>query len=274
MKQGRLSSRAVSVWMKNFDALSPSTLAPKLGQIEKWPISFLHLLMCFVPFATLPLRSISRSWSHACDNNCGMVIRYSRHLRRGLDKYIALLMTGCATRIQPKSLRVLRLHIDTFKSCTKHRLFTFIKNLKPIRQFSLMTSLYLAFDLDFYVDDHLANAVASILPIRIVTLELHFHCKCIFTSAGVFAITNVICEMTNIRNMILWFSGYRKGVYYPGGQPMKECYQKILKELKHILNQRIYCNSKLIHTGLWTHTYFQDALAGMAFRDVNLFPTV
>jgi len=251
----------------------PSTLAPKLGQIEKWSIGFLHLLMCFVPFVTLRLRSVSRSWRYICDNSCGMVIRYTKHLRPGLLKYIDLLMTGRVNRIQPRSLRVLRLHISTFKSSTKDKLLAFINCLNPIKHFSQMTSLYLAFDLDFYVDDSLAIAVANILPIRLVTLELHFHRKCIFRS-GAFALTNSICEMTNIRNIILKFTGYQEGIYYPGEQIMRECYKHLSKQLKNILNRRIYCNSKLIHTGEWEYAKSMNALAGGSFNAVNLFPTV
>ena len=252
----------------------PNTLAPNLGRIEKWSIGFLHLLMCFVPFVTLRVRCVSRSWRYFCDNDCGMVIRYTKHLRPGLVKYIDLLITGRVNRIQPSSLRVLRLHISTYKSTTEAKLLAFVNGLHPIKHFPQMTSLYLAFDLDFYVYNSLAIAVANVLPIRLVTLELHFHCKCIIQSHGAFAITNAICEMKNIRNLLLWFTGYREGIYYPGEQIMKECFKRLSKQLKHVLNQRIYCNSKLIHTKDWEYAKSVNALAGRAFKAVNLFPTV
>jgi hypothetical protein len=252
---------------------------PMIDQIEMWPIVLLNELFSFVPWL-MPFRTVCRGWSHICDNCYGMVIQKVRSIhfpaqQSGLLKYIDFLMKGRAN-VKEKSLRVLRLKIDTYRSLSYYRLMGFLQWLSPIKH-SQMFSLYLEFSLDFDACDRMAVAVASLIPTHITTVELFFLTKCHFTEHGALAIAHSVSKTIGLRNVVVLFSGMKvdiinkKDIAFPGDEAVQKCGKVMLLALPP--KQRVWRTSKLFATTNYRNAYSQitDGLTGNNFDGVNLF---
>tara|TARA_B100002051_G_C16683845_1_gene611442 strand:- start:506 stop:1297 length:792 start_codon:yes stop_codon:yes gene_type:complete len=254
--------------------VKPITLSPSvMGKIEKWPIVLLNMLFSFVPWFedSLPIRTVCRSWSYTCDNDYAMVIRRVLTIRPCLMMYLDRLIRG-RENVKPNSLRVLRLDIDSYKSLEYERLMVFLQWLSPIKHFH-MISLHLTFALDFDTCDKMALAVASLIPIHIVTVELFFQSKCLFTENGALAIAHSISETIGLRNVIVIFRGKKIvnnfDVFFPGNEVVQKCGKIMRGALPP--KQRVWRTTKLFATTNYLQLYNDTPCLITNFDGVSLF---
>ena len=251
--------------------VKPITLSPSvMGKIEKWPIVLLNMLFSFLPWS-LPIRTVCRSWSHTCDNNYAMVVRRVHTIKTCLLKYLDLLMRG-RENVKANALRVLRLSIDSYKSLGYERLMVFLQWLTPIKQFH-MISLHLTFSLDFETCDRMALAVAALIPIHIVTVELFFHSKCFFTEHGALAIARSVSETIGLQNVVVVFRGKKIvnhfDVYFPGDEVVQKCGKVMRGALPR--KQRVWRTNSLFATTNYLKLYNDTPCLITNFDGVPLF---